>query len=271
MEEPCNESNQKHLATVSTLHRWHQKALDCGIRILGAILALSLCLANAPATEAQTPERAFPSYTPSPEPELIIAPPGEQFTFTRTGINTANKFTLAEALVPPGSGPLPHIHENYDEWFFFPDGGITLFWDPDHIYSDLGQIPNKTAPGGDIQLIQTKPNSLYYVPRGHVHGFYNSSDHPVAMTIVWAPERITDYFRNTGEKVSSFPADFKADPSRLEPFTKDAPLYGINQSKYFMEYLNSIKPATTKILAADTHITELKELLSTPLESPEAS
>jgi hypothetical protein len=55
------------------------------------------------------------------------------------------------------------------------------------------------------------------------------------------------------------------DPTRLEPFVKDAPKYGINQSQYFMQYLNSIGDATTATLAADDHLTELKELLATPL------
>ena len=171
---------------------------------------------------------------------------------------------MAEALVPPGSGPLPHFHENYDEWFYFPKGGITLFVDPDHTYSDLSKIPNKTAPGADIQLIETKPKSLYYVPRGHIHGFYNSSDKPVEMTFVWAPERISDYFRNTGQTVTQFPSDFKVDATRLESFVNDAPLYGINQSQYFMQYIHSIKQATPQTIAADDHITELTDLLSTP-------
>jgi oxalate decarboxylase/phosphoglucose isomerase-like protein (cupin superfamily) len=214
---------------------------------------------------AQTVGIPFPDYTPSPEPELIVGPPGEQFTFTRTGLNTGNAYTMAEALVPPGSGPLPHFHDNYDEWFYFPDGGITLFLDPKHTYSDLSKVPNQNAPGADIQLIETKPQSLYYVPRGHVHGFYNNSDHPVKMTFVWAPERITQYFRDTGEPVSQFPSDFKVDASRLGPFVKDAPKYGINQSQYFMQYLHSISPATAQTLAANDHLDELKDLLAIPL------
>ncbi|MCP9808748.1 hypothetical protein KBY58_04800 [Cyanobium sp. HWJ4-Hawea] len=216
-------------------------------------------------SQAQTVGLPFPEYTPSPEPELIIGPPGEQFTFTRTGRNTGNTYTMAEALVPPGSGPLPHFHDNYDEWFYFPNGGITLFLDPDHTYSDLSKVPNGNAPGADIQLIETKPQSLYYVPRGHVHGFYNSTDHPVEMTFVWAPERITQYFRDTGESVTSFPSDFKVDATRLEPFVKDAPKYGINQSQYFMQYLHSISPASKATLAADDHLDDLKELLAAPL------
>jgi oxalate decarboxylase/phosphoglucose isomerase-like protein (cupin superfamily) len=214
---------------------------------------------------AQTVGISFPEYIPSPEPELIIGPPGEQFTFTRTGRNTGNAYTIAEALVPPGSGPLPHFHDNYDEWFYFPNGGITLFLDPKHTYSDLSQIPNKNAPGADIQLIDTQPESLYYVPRGHVHGFYNNSGEPVKMIFVWAPERITQYFRDTGELVNSFPSDFKVDAGRLEPFVKDAPKYGINQSQYFMQYLNTIGPATTKTLSSNDHLDELKELLAIPL------
>lgn len=238
-------------------------------RLLATVACLSLLVSGllwmSGPVSAQTVGIPFPDYTPSPEPELIIGPPGEQFTFTRTGRNTGNAYTMAEAMVPPGSGPLPHFHEDYDEWFYFPKGGFTLFLDPNHTYSDLSKIPNKNAPGADIQLIETKPNSLYYVPRGHVHGFYNSSDQALPMTFVWAPERITQYFRDTGEQVRSFPPDFKADPSRLEAFVKDAPKYGINQSQYFMQYLHSISSANQQTLAADDHLDELKELLAIPL------
>lgn len=238
-------------------------------QLLAALVSFCLMLGGLlglpSLASAQTVGIPFPDYTPSPEPELIIGPPGEQFTFTRTGRNTGNAYTMAEALVPPGSGPLPHFHDNYDEWFYFPNGGITLFLDPKHTYSDLSQIPNKNAPGADIQLIETKPQSLYYVPRGHVHGFYNSSDEPVKMIFVWAPERITQYFRDTGEPVTSFPSDFKVDATRLEPFVKDAPKYGINQSQYFMQYLHSISPATAQTLSANDHLDELQELLAIPL------
>jgi mannose-6-phosphate isomerase-like protein (cupin superfamily) len=236
------------------------------LRLLAStLLALAALVLQPVLAQAETVGIPFPDYTPSPEPELIIGPPGEQFTFTRTGRNTGNAYTMAEAMVPPGSGPLPHFHEDYDEWFYFPKGGFTLFLDPEHTYSDLSKIPNKNAPGADIQLIETKPRSLYYVPRGHIHGFYNSSDEPLPMTFVWAPERITQYFRDTGETVAKFPKDFKADPSRLEPFVTEAPKYGINQSQYFMQYLHSIGPASQATLAANDHLDELKDLLEIPL------
>ena len=89
---------------------------------LCSLFAVMSWLTWPQASNAQTLGIPFPNYTPSPEPELIIGPPGEQFTFTRTGKNTDNRFTMAEALVPTGSGPLPHFHENYDEWFYFPKG-----------------------------------------------------------------------------------------------------------------------------------------------------
>ncbi|MEY2749939.1 MAG: hypothetical protein RLZZ168_1955, partial [Cyanobacteriota bacterium] len=131
------------------------------LRLLASsLLALAALVLQPLWAQAQTVGIPFPDYTPSPEPELIIGPPGEQFTFTRTGRNTGNAYTMAEAMVPPGSGPLPHFHEDYDEWFYFPKGGFTLFLDPDHTYSDLSKIPNKNAPGADIQLIETQPRSL---------------------------------------------------------------------------------------------------------------
>jgi hypothetical protein len=85
------------------------------------------------------------------------------------------------------------------------------------------------------------------------------------MTFVWAPERITQYFRDTGETVESFPPEFKVDPTRLVAFVKEAPKFGINQSEYFMQYLNSISPATQDTLAANDHLDKLKELLAIPL------
>ena len=243
-----------------------RKILNSMLKFASALVLIAFGLFASP-TQAwsETVGLSFPEYTPSPQPERIIGPPGEQFTFTRTGKNTNNKFTLAEAMVPPGSGPSAHFHDDYDEWFYFPKGGFKLFLDPDHTYKNLDAIPNKNAPGADIQLITTKPKSLYYVPRGHIHGFYNDSGQPMPMTFVWSPERITQYFRDTGEPVQTFPSDFKADASRLEPFVKDAPKYGINQSSYFMQYLNSISDASQATLSSDDHLNDLEALLSTPL------
>ncbi len=103
-------------------------------------------------------------------------------------------------------------------------------------------------------------------PRGSIYGFYNSSDQTLVMTVVWAPERITQYFGHTGEAVVQFPKDFNADPCRLEPFVTEAPMYGLNQCQYFMQYLYSIGLAAQATLAADDHLDEPKRLLETPLD-----
>ena len=234
-------------------------------KIISVILTAFVIQISTSPVLALTSRIDFPDYEPSPDPELIIGPPGEQFTFERTGKNTHNKFTLAKAMVPPGAGPTAHFHEDYDEWFYFPKGGFTLFLDPDTTYRNLSDIPNKTAPGANIQLIETEENGLYYVPRGHVHGFYNSSETPLPMTFVWSPERITQYFRDTGETVKEFPSDFKSDPNKLEAFVADAPNYGINQSQYFMQYIKTISTAKQSTLRSSNHIEELTDLLSTPL------
>lgn len=214
---------------------------------------------------AETLDYSFPPFEKSTAPERILGPAGEYFTFWRTDRNTNGKFSLAEAVIPPGAGPLPHVHTLTDEWFYFPNGGITLFCDPVHQYSDIKKIPGRGAPPADIQLISTKPGSVYYGPRYNVHGFYNNTDRPVTMIFVWTPDRITDYFREVGQSVPSFSADLKPAPENLELFVSRAPKYGINQSFTFMQYLRSVNPAGEDLLHMDDHLPQLESLLQLPL------
>lgn len=74
----------------------------------------ALLLLPLPAN-AQTVGVSFPEYTPSPEPEWIGGLPGEPVTILRTGCNTGNAYSMVKASVPPGSGPLPHFHQNDDK------------------------------------------------------------------------------------------------------------------------------------------------------------
>jgi quercetin dioxygenase-like cupin family protein len=43
---------------------------------------------------------------------------GDHYTVKCSGEDTGGAFTLIEVLVPPGSGPPPHIHRREDEMFY---------------------------------------------------------------------------------------------------------------------------------------------------------
>lgn len=79
-----------------------------------------------PSSFAKAESFKFPDVKPDPNPLRILTPAKEQFTFIKTGATTCHQYTMVEAIIPPGAGPLPHIHHFTDEWFYFPEGGITL-------------------------------------------------------------------------------------------------------------------------------------------------
>ena len=50
----------------------------------------------------------------------IIAAVGDVYRFPATGDDTNGKYAQWEALVPPGGGPLPHVHSHEEGGFYHP-------------------------------------------------------------------------------------------------------------------------------------------------------
>jgi hypothetical protein len=93
-------------------------------RVAVGALFLTLLVTSS---SAQGLKYKFPDYQKDPNPMVILGPAGEIFTFTKVGATTCGKFTIGDTVVPPTAGPPPHIHHWTDEWFYFPDGGITIY------------------------------------------------------------------------------------------------------------------------------------------------
>jgi len=238
---------------------------------------IALLTALPSAAIAETLDYRLPNFQQSSDPPMVLGPAGEHFTFLRTGKNTNGSFNVAKAIIPPGAGPIPHVHTLTDEWFYFPKGGITIFCDPDHAYSSIQQIPNTAgSPGANAQTVVSKDNSLYYGPHYYLHGFYNNTNDNLEVVFIWAAkpgERqnpaadISGYFLSVGEQVGTFKPGMQPTDQEKVAFVVDAPKWGINQSSSFMQYLTSIGPAPrhSHFLHENDQVRRLESLLRTPL------
>jgi mannose-6-phosphate isomerase-like protein (cupin superfamily) len=250
--------------------------------VLGTLLMALGTLLLPVAAQAETLNYKLPKFEAVAKPTLVLGPAGEHFTFLRTGADTGGQFTVAKAIIPPGAGPIPHIHTLTDEWFYFPKGGITIFCDPVHAYSSLKAVPNSPGvPAATAQAIQTKDNSLYYGPHDYLHGFYNNTDQDLEITFVWGAKPgeeknpaadISGYFFSVGRVVEQFTAAMKPSDAEKVAFVVDAPKWGINQSSYFMQYLSSIVPAgkTSPFVHENDQVKRLERYLSMPVRQNKA-
>lgn len=185
----------------------------------------------------------YPKINPDPNPLQILGPAGERFIFVKTGETTNGRYVMADAVVPPGGGPLPHIHHYTDEWFYFPDGGLTLEMG-NNLYPDLEKVPGIKLPKERLHLVKTQPGDLFYGPRYHVHGFTNPGTEPKRLVFVWTPDTektgVTNYFREVGQPLPDPENPPPIDPKSKALFVSQAPKYGINQSSDFYQYVDQV-------------------------------
>lgn len=208
-------------------------------------------------------------------PERILGPAGEIFEFS-----TCNRgdlgFTIANAQIPAGAGPLPHIHHYTNEWFWTPQGDLELF-------QSVKEYPNLNQPATDDQggrttvyTLDTKPNQVVYSPKYHVHGFVNTSSETRPLIFVWIKDEtspnyvfndggIRQYFQDVGIPIK--------DMNKLPPITDQArskfvtlaPKYGINQSNYFLKYVSSVSdqpPSALANLSNDQDLTKIIDAIN---------
>ena len=70
---------------------------------------------------------------------------GDVYRFLATGEETQGKYATFEAIVPPGSGPPPHIHSRDEESFLVLEGEMTFQIGEDRIVAGEGTFLNMTA------------------------------------------------------------------------------------------------------------------------------
>ena len=71
---------------------------------------------------------------------------GDHYTVKCSGDDTGGAFTLIEVLVPPGSGPPPHIHRREDEMFYVLEGEFEISINDQQSSAEPGSWSSSTRP-----------------------------------------------------------------------------------------------------------------------------
>lgn len=84
--------------------------------------------------------------------------------------HTGGQVVCVEIVVPPGQGIPPHRHSSEDECFYVVNGEVTF-----------------TGDDCEGRPLPMQAGSLFYGPRGRVHGFSNRSDSEAKLLVIVMP------------------------------------------------------------------------------------
>lgn len=143
-----------------------------------------------------------------PNEGRTIAVVGDVYRFLAIGDETNGKYAMWEAIVLPGGGPPPHIHNREEEAFYILEGEITFTVNDEKIVAMAGTFAN--------------------MPVGTSHSFKNESDQPAKMLISVAPAGLEKMFMEVGVPLADG-ATTALPPTKqeIEKLLTVAPKYGI--------------------------------------------
>ncbi len=134
--------------------------------------------------------------------------PGDRYTFLVTGEQSGGAFFILDAVIAPGGGPPPHIHEREAECFYLLEGTLKMTL-------------------GDRQ-IDVVAGDFVMVPRRTVHTFVNTSVGTARMLVVFSPagmERwMADAFDPAPNRETTPPPP---SPEMIARMIAAAPLHGV--------------------------------------------
>ncbi len=214
----------------------------------------------------------FPKLPKLDKPNLFQAPAGERFSYV-TLEKDGLCFTMTHAMVPKGSGPPAHIHHYAGEWFFAPEGGITLFASmTDHL--DIDHPPSKEK--GDqhtVYLIPLGPGQVFYSPRHRVHGYVNTDPVERPIMDIWKPTKDAPHYEpyRDGGTREYFESVFLkiTDPQNIKPMdeagkkraTLESHKFKVPHSRFFLEYINRVESKIPEALHFMENREELDEMI----------
>jgi mannose-6-phosphate isomerase-like protein (cupin superfamily) len=103
-------------------------------------------------------------------------------------------FAAMEIAMPARfAGPIPHAHDEFDEAFYVLGGRLMV--------------------GGDGELEEARPGSMFVAPRGQRHAFSNPFDEPALVLGLWGPPGpALAFMRDVG---AALRADAPPDPDQM--------------------------------------------------------
>ncbi len=134
---------------------------------------------------------------------------GDTYRILATGKQTGGAFATIDMLVPPGGGPGPHAHADFEETFYVIDGEIEV----------------KSEAGTYI----AKKGAYVVIPKGGiVHSFKNKTDTLTHLLCTVIPSGLEEMFIAIGTPVEphTFLPPPPMDPQSIEKLIKIAEQYG---------------------------------------------
>jgi quercetin dioxygenase-like cupin family protein len=108
---------------------------------------------------------------------------GDNYRILVSGKQTGGAFATIDMLIPPGGGPGPHAHPDFQESFYVIDGEI-------EVKSESGTY---TA----------KKGSFVSIPKGGiVHCFKNKTDQMAHLLCMVVPSGLEEFFMEIGKPVA---------------------------------------------------------------------
>ena len=109
---------------------------------------------------------------------------GDTYRILISGEQTNHAYAVIDMLIPPGGGPGPHAHRDFQEMFYIVEGEIEF-----------------KKEGGSYTA---KTGSFVNVPLGGaVHSFKNTSDKVAHMFCTVVPAGLDSFFQEIGKSVEA--------------------------------------------------------------------
>ena len=143
---------------------------------------------------------------------------GDTYRILVHGKQTGGEFATIDMLIPPGGGPGPHAHANFQETFYVVEGEVEV--------------------KSEVSVYTAKKGSYVVIPKGGiVHGFKNKSDKPAQLLCTVVPSGLEDFFMEVGQPVKdrSFIPPQPPDAEAMKRITAIAEKHG--QKLYPPDYL----------------------------------
>ncbi|GAA3395230.1 cupin domain-containing protein [Cryptosporangium minutisporangium] len=127
------------------------------------------------------PDTVLSGFHPARSAEQVTLGAGSVARFVAPGSATQGRFGLFEWRIPPRTGGTDtHLHKTFSESFYVTAGTVTVY--------------------DGSRWVEAEPGDFLHVPEGGAHGYYNGTDEPAAMLVVFAPGAPREaYFRELAE------------------------------------------------------------------------
>jgi quercetin dioxygenase-like cupin family protein len=147
--------------------------------------------------------------TVNPEAGQSLSVVGDTYRILVTGKETGGAFATIDMLVPPGGGPGPHSHTDFQETFYVVDGEVEV--------------------KSEVSTYIAKKGSYVVIPKGGiVHCFKNKTETVAHLLCTVVPSGLEEMFIAIGKPVApgSFLPPPPMDPQSVEKLIKVAEQYG---------------------------------------------